>query len=304
VVGRAAAVDGVRWGCLEAEEAEQSGFKRPTMGELVEWVLEEPPTAGSLAELLDLAAIGIVKHAWRNSPWEDVHADPSSPMTDGEMMRTNAATTRLVRESLRDFVWYTFELDVPPASAAAPSLESAGSDGALPLDECDFLGEFDDADLLAESMLTPLYTALVRRVLPCGYTVQEVAGEAYSELDDHITANLDHVADVTEQFNLRAALYLKAKAAVFERWWLGPDWPELVDALAVVLADPGHPHWEVGGYPDPAGRPDRCGDTAQLTAVLKEGPDRLTAAEATWCVKDAAIGFVLHRVRSDARGEE
>jgi hypothetical protein len=81
----------------------QEGFKRPTMEELVEWALEEPPSVGNLAELLDSAAVGIVKHSWRNSPWEDVHADPASPLTDGEMMRSNAATTRLVRESLRDF---------------------------------------------------------------------------------------------------------------------------------------------------------------------------------------------------------
>jgi hypothetical protein len=67
-----------------------------------------------------------------------------------------------------------------------------------------------------------------------------------------------------------------------------------------VLADPGHDHWKVGGFPDTAGKPDRCGDTRQLTALLKEGPDRLAAAEAAWCVEGAAIGFALHQVRSDA----
>jgi hypothetical protein len=276
-------------------------FQKPTLDELVQWVLEEePPSASTLGELLDLSAVGIVKHAWRNSPWENVHSDRSSPMSDGEMMRTNAATTRLVREFLRDFFRDTFEVDVPCAGTAT----SAGGDAGLSLDECRFLDEFDDADLMAESLLTPLYTALTRRVLPCGYTVQEAAGDVFPELEDHIAANLDHVAEVTEQFNLRASLYLKAKAAAFERWWLGSDWSELVDALAVVLADPGHPHWEVGGYPDPAARPDRCGDIERLTAVLRDGPDRLTAAEAAWCVRDAAIGFALYRVRTDTGERE
>jgi hypothetical protein len=117
---------------------------------------------------------------------------------------------------------------------------------------------------------------------------------------DHIAVNLDYLADVTGRHSLRATLYLKAKAAEFKLWWLGRDWLELVDALATVLADPDHRHWEVGGYPEPAGRPGRCADTEQLRAVLKQGPDRLTATEAEWCVEDAGIGFVLHRVRSDA----
>jgi len=58
----------------------QERFKRPTMEELVEWALEEPPSVGNLAELRDSAAVGIVKHSWRNRPWEDVHADPASPL--------------------------------------------------------------------------------------------------------------------------------------------------------------------------------------------------------------------------------
>lgn len=180
----------------EAEAAETA--HEPTMQEFVDWVMEEPPAVRNLAELLDLAAVGIVKHAWRNSPLEDVHADPSSPLTDGEMMRTNAATTRLVREFLRDFFRDIFDLDVPPAGTAGTSGDPSFGDGELQLDECDFLDEFSDADLLAGSMLGPLYTAMTRRVLPGGYTVREAAGELFEELDDHMAANLDYLAEVTE----------------------------------------------------------------------------------------------------------
>ncbi|MEU4526045.1 hypothetical protein AB0F52_45910 [Amycolatopsis sp. NPDC024027] len=129
------------------------------------------------------------------------------------------------------------------------------SDGALLLSGWDFLGEFAAADLPADSMLSPLFTAMMRRVLTRGYTVREATGELYEELNDHVAANLDHLAEVTEQYGLRAALYLKAKAAHYEGWWLGRDWPQLAEALAVVLADPEHDHWQVGGYPvRPAGR--------------------------------------------------
>jgi hypothetical protein len=100
-------------------------------------------------------------------------------------------------------------------------------------------------------MLRPLLIAMIRRVLPCGYTAREAAGELYEELDDHVAANLDRLADVTERYGLRAALYLKAKAVYYEGLWLGRDWLELVEALAGVLADPRHDHWQVGGYPGP-----------------------------------------------------
>jgi len=163
-----------------------------------------------------------------------------------------------------------------------------------------FLDDFDDGDLLADSMLSRLFVALISRMLPCGYTVREVAAELYPELEDHVAANLDHFADVTDRHSLRTAPYLKAKAAEFERWWLGPEWSEVVDALATVMAEPEHHHWDIRGYPEPAGRPGRCCDIEQLAAVLKQGPDRLTAAEAKWFVEDAGIGFALHHVRSDA----
>jgi hypothetical protein len=41
-----------------------------------------------IGEVLDLAAVGIVNSAWRNSPVEDWHAS-GGPLTDGAMSRTN-----------------------------------------------------------------------------------------------------------------------------------------------------------------------------------------------------------------------
>jgi hypothetical protein len=50
--------------------------------------------------VLKLAAIGITTGTWRNSPLEDWHAE--GRIHDGGMLRTNVATTKLVRDVLTD----------------------------------------------------------------------------------------------------------------------------------------------------------------------------------------------------------
>jgi hypothetical protein len=50
----------------------------------------------------DLAAVAVTRLAWRDSPVEDWHSIRFRRIGDGEMMRANAATTRLVREILAD----------------------------------------------------------------------------------------------------------------------------------------------------------------------------------------------------------
>ncbi|MBB5157412.1 hypothetical protein [Saccharopolyspora phatthalungensis] len=270
----------------------------PTLEDMARWVLDRPAPAGSVRELVDLASVGMVLHAWRNSPLEDAHASAWSPLTDGEMMRANAATTRLVRELFVEFSAGVLDVDVPPPAANVDFTadNAATGDRDLSIEDCSVLDEFDDIDLLVEDLLRPLHLALLRRVLPCGYTVAEVTGELYDDLDEHIAQVLDGFAHIVEMHGLRAALYMKAIAGRSQNWWLTPAWPDTVHALQTVLADSKHPHWEIGGYPDMADRPDRCAEVDQLVSVLKEGPDRLTAAEARWCVQKAGIGYCRHRV--------
>jgi hypothetical protein len=52
------------------------------------------------AQVLDLASVAIARLAWRDSPVEGWHADPDSRISDPELMRANAATTRLTRRIL------------------------------------------------------------------------------------------------------------------------------------------------------------------------------------------------------------
>jgi hypothetical protein len=42
--------------------------------------------------VVDVAAVGMVLHVWRNSPVESWHMG-SSPLHDGDMLRINAHTT-------------------------------------------------------------------------------------------------------------------------------------------------------------------------------------------------------------------
>ncbi|MBW4717895.1 hypothetical protein [Saccharothrix obliqua] len=57
----------------------------------------EPDHCGAV---IDLAAVGLVNSAWRNSPAEDWHAG-DGPLSDGDMLRINSHTTGRVRDIIR-----------------------------------------------------------------------------------------------------------------------------------------------------------------------------------------------------------
>jgi hypothetical protein len=54
------------------------------------------------SQLTDLAAVAITRLAWRDGPVEDWHAVPDRRISDGEMMRATVATTRFVRNLIRN----------------------------------------------------------------------------------------------------------------------------------------------------------------------------------------------------------
>src|SRR5207248_843005 len=53
-----------------------------------------------LGPVLDLAAVGVVNSAWRNSAVEDWHAG-DGVLSDGDMLRINAHSTWRVRQIMR-----------------------------------------------------------------------------------------------------------------------------------------------------------------------------------------------------------
>jgi hypothetical protein len=72
----------------------------------------DPDNAGPLA---DLAAIGLVNGAWRNTCVENWHAE--GRLRDGDMLRVNSHTTWRVRQLMRRWMRETGLDAAAPASA-------------------------------------------------------------------------------------------------------------------------------------------------------------------------------------------
>lgn len=70
---------------------------------------------GTVGPVLDLAAIGLVNGAWRNTCVENWHAE--GRMHDGDMLRINSHTTWRVRQLARRWMRETGLKATDPASA-------------------------------------------------------------------------------------------------------------------------------------------------------------------------------------------
>src|SRR5690606_1141872 len=77
------------------------------------------------------------------------------------------------------------------------------------------------------------------------------------------------------------------------RWWLGLDWPYLVNAFLVRLEDPGR--WgspAMVAHVQGLAPPPQAADLRQLRGLLLAGPDRMDARTAGYCLR-AGIGHLL-----------
>jgi len=233
------------------------------------------------AVVVDLAAIGITNGAWRNSPLEDWHAE--GRIFDGGMLRTNVATTKLVRGLLDDQLNGAFE-EVGEVLVATEDLAELDSD-------------FSD-ELFAvvfEHLSDPA------RVLPDGRTLGQLAGEDLGELVDHIDRALGGIAASAERYGLDVALQ---RAAVHgglacAHWWGTPWWPGIVAGFLARLDDPQHPHWGEARdwYARLPVQPAEVADRRRLRALLLDAPEALSEEGAEFCVA-AGIGFVREPVRA------
>jgi hypothetical protein len=231
--------------------------------------------------ILDLAAIGITNGTWRNSPVEDWHGE--GRIHDGGMLRTNVATTKLVRSVLDDHLDGAFAGtgEVLVATEDLAELDTGFSDELF-------------ADLL-EWLADP------DRVLPDGRTLGELAGKQLDELADHMDRALGGIAASAERHGLDFALQ---RAAVHgglacAHWWGTPWWPDIVAGFLVRLDDPQHDHWGEGGkwYADLPVQPAEVADRRRLQALLLKAPEALSEEAAEFCV-DAGIRFVTEPVRA------
>lgn len=224
-----------------------------------------------LGPVLDVAAVGIVNNAWRNSPVEDWHAG-DGPLSDGDMLRVNAHTTWRVRDIMRR--WRT-EVGLTAQSSISV------------LDEL----EANDAGWLA----VRIFRWLVKpsRQLPIGGVLADLAGDDLREFTEHVDGTLGGFVATAERRGTRFAFYRAAAhgGLAYPHWWGTPTWPELVRTFAHVLDDPHHPHWGPGGSwrrrlsPEP----DQVTDRTGLQRILLNRPWNLEPRAAQWIVS-AGIG--------------
>lgn len=199
------------------------------------------------AGLLWPAAVGATQIVWRNTVIEDWHASPGG-LPDGEMLRANAATVRVVHDAL---------------SAGASWREAA------------------DAVTAKD------------RLLPDGRTLGAYAGKRLPALRREALGQARMLDDVEAAIDRRAALLFAVTFTMLSGsdWHGMPVWPARVEAFCRSVEDPDDAHWGVHSLASTGPRPEQIADVDTLRDLLLDGPDRLTAAAAAWCIT-AMLGFV------------
>jgi hypothetical protein len=223
-----------------------------------------------IGPVLDLAAMGLVNGAWRNTCVEDWHA--TGRLRDGDMLRINSQTTWRARQLMRR--WRN-EADL---SADTPL---SALDGIEP----------DNVLLLAGRLYR--WLANPARQLPAGMTLAQLAGDGLRDYEDDAEECLGIFAAQAEHRGARFGFARTAAhgALACSRWWGHPRWPTLVEAFMTALDDPADDHWGTGGElrtglpAEPAAVADRKG----LRRLLLSHPWELSTESAQWLVR-AGIG--------------
>lgn len=222
--------------------------------------------------VLDLAALGIVNDAWRNTCVEDWHA--GGRLSDGDMLRVNSHTTWRTRQIVRRW------------------RDEMGLSAAAPLSDLDQVGE-DHVYWLAGRVWRWLVNPA--RVLPVGVTLASLAAGGLPQYEDDASRSLGVFAFQAEH---RGARYGFARAAAHgalacNRWWGHPRWPGLVARFMTALADPEDAHWGTNGefLPSLDPEPGEVADRRGLRRVLLSRPWELSSDTAQWLVS-AGIGYM------------
>ena len=212
---------------------------------------------GDRDQVQDLVAVAMTRLAWRDGPVEDWHAYPYGRISNGEMMRANAATTRLVRETLDD---------LGPKVVVGNRVSEADEVFAA-------VGR-----ALADS----------RRRLPDGRTVAELAPDAaqLAAFERHVWMFCTRWSGVAGEYGASETMALLAVYAgrYCWRWWLAPKWPVVVDEFMRRW------HNAMTNRLGDIGRRDTSG--GDLGDLLLAGPDRLTASAAAHCLR-LGLGCLL-----------
>lgn len=197
--------------------------------------------------LLWSAAVGATQSLWRNTAIEDWHAAEGG-LNDGEMLRANASTVRLVHDLLK-------------AGAPWPEIAEQVSSGD--------------------------------RLLPDGRTLRQYAGKRLAHLRRESLAEGRMFARIEASTDRRASLLFATMYTTFSGsdWHGMPTWPARVDAFCRAVQDPTDMHWNLRSLESLGPQPQEISDVNALRGLLLDGPDRLTADAAIWCIR-AMLGFI------------
>lgn len=224
------------------------------------------------SDLMDLVAVGITRIAWRDSPVEGWHRDPAHALGQGDMMRANAATCRLVSQLLLSYI---------------SLLESeVGANLVLAL--------------VCDTVCDP------QRTLPDGRTLSELAGSEaeLASLRRHIEACARRWAMLVDRCGARPVILTLAYlgAARCRRWWLMPWWPVRVhNFVARLHKAPSYGDPYLDSYVASLRRPPEIKDDETLTRVLLDGPDMLSSQAATYCLAAGLNDLDLAPILVDRR---
>jgi hypothetical protein len=181
---------------------------------------------GALGPVLDLAAIGLVNWAWRNTCVENWQAE--GRMRDGDMLRVNSHATWRVRQLVRRWMRETGLEAADPAQA----LEG------ITVDEVWWL-----AGRLYQWLASPA------RKMPTGVTLAQLAGDGLPEYQDDADGALSAFGAQAEDRGVRLGFARTAAhgALACSHWWGHPYWATRVDWFMKALDNPADDHWGAGG---------------------------------------------------------
>jgi hypothetical protein len=224
-----------------------------------------------LGTVVDLAALGLVNSAWRNTCVEDWHAE--GRVHDGDMMRINSHMTWRVRRILHRWMTET------GLAADGPLLALDG----VPAEDVEWL-----AVRVFRWLVNP------GRKLVTGATLAELAGADLAVYENDADVRLGGFAKQAADRGARFGFSWAAAhgALACPHWWGHPRWPDLVDRLLRALNDPADDHWGRDGEfrrrlpPEPPIVADR----RLLRQVLRSHPWDLSSESTAWLVS-AGIGY-------------
>ncbi len=200
---------------------------------------------------LDLAAVEITSIAWRNGPVDAWQRRSSSRTSNGEMLRADAATTRLARSLMESRPLDRHPGPEDAGSAHRPDLVFAATGDAL-----------SDSDRRLPDGRQMAAVAPHRRQLNLYRHRVRGACRRWTEM----------AAEIGPELTL---LFLACcAAATFRQWWLGLDRPGIVDDFIGRLGT-------VSGAESPRTGMDR----SQLRRLLLDGPDLLDADTTKPCAR-------------------